>query len=350
METLYVLTGATSHLGQALIRDLIATNKKVRVLIHKTMLPSSIRDYPIEIVQGSILDIETLRELLTYEGDLVLIHCAGRFEVGEEVTESMFQVNIKGTQNIIDMCFEMNVKKLLFLSSSQTLRQPESLRLLSEVQYFRPEGVSTGYGKSKAEATQMVLDAGKTGLNVNVFLPSTLIGPYDYRGGLSGRLITDFLQNKIKFLIKGGLDFVDVRDVSQAILNAAEISRPQEVYLLTGKYMTLHDFITEVARATRRKRINLFMPDFLSNSVESISRINKFFNRRDFYYSKQLIGMLMSQARFSSNKAVQYLGYETRPLVDSIVDTVQFYVDMELLDKNINLRVLGKNNTESSET
>ena len=339
MDRLYAITGATSHLGQTIIQNLIDDKQKIRCLIHKTTLSSSLRSYPIEIVEGSINEMDALRELVDYPGEVVLIHLAERKEFAEEITELMFQTNINGTQNVLDVCFEKRVSRLVYLSTIDVLRRPESLKLLKEVQYYRAEGVRGGYGKSKAVATQMVLDAGKMGLNVTVFLPSHLIGPQDYRKGLTSRMILDFLENKIKYTIDGGFDVVDVRDVASAILKAIEISRPQEVYLTTGQYITITDFLAEISRLTRRKKVQTKLPKVVvENSMELLGRVGKLLRFKSRLSNPYFVDMFQSSARFTSNKAIKELRFESRPLSISIRDAISFFIEKEMITTPINLR------------
>lgn len=347
MERLYAITGATSHLGQTIIQKLIESKQKIRCLIHKTTLPSVLRTYPIEIVEGSLGDLESLRTLVDYPGEVVLLHLAERREYAEDITELMFQTNVVGTQNVIDVCFEKNVHRLLYLSSVEVLRKPESLKLLKEVQYYRAEGVVGGYGKSKAIATQMILDAGKTGLNVTVFSPSILIGPNDYRKGLASRFILDFLDRKIKFTINGGLDLVDVRDVAAVMLQAVGVSRPQEVYFVTGHYIQLEDFIAEIARLTRRKKVQTKLPDVLvKNSLETIGKIGKLLRVNTTKLEPLLVEQFQSPARFTSNKAIKELDLQNRPLSESIRDTIQFFIDKEVITSQVNLKKNIKSEVE----
>ena len=71
------------------------------------------------------------------------------------------------------------------------------------------------------------------GLRVFVF-PSGIIGPSDIQGGSFTSMAKSFLAGRLPSVVRGGYDFVDVRDVADGILACAAGGAPGEGYILSG--------------------------------------------------------------------------------------------------------------------
>ena len=109
--------------------------------------------------------------------------------------------------------------------------------IITEDCEFSPGLVDGDYAKSKATATELVFDAAKRGLNASIVFPSGIIGPGDIQGGSFTSMAKSFLSGKLPFAVRGGYDFVDVRDVAKGILACSESGEPGKGYILSGHYV-----------------------------------------------------------------------------------------------------------------
>ena len=159
MRKLYIVTGANGHLGNTIIRMLRKRDEEVRGLL----LPSEERknERGVTYIKGDVRDKETLRPLFEGVGnrEILVIHTAGIIDIADRVSESMYQVNVGGTKNIVELCLEYHVKRLVYVSSVHAIPEKEGNQVIEEVREFSPEKVVGGYAKTKAEATEAVLDA-----------------------------------------------------------------------------------------------------------------------------------------------------------------------------------------------
>ena len=101
--------------------------------------------------------------------------------------------------------------------------------MLTEVDHFSPESVEGAYAKTKAEASQAVLDMVREGLNAVIVHPSGILGPYDRSGNHLVQMVTDYLEGRLPACVKGGYDFVDVRDVAKGCLLAMDKGRKHAI-------------------------------------------------------------------------------------------------------------------------
>ena len=115
MEELYIVTGAAGFLGSTIVRQLVNENKKVRAFVLPNDLSVKYLPDEVEVVKGDLLDLNSLDELF-YESNkytTYVMHIASIVTVNPDYSQIVMDVNVKGTQNIIDKCIEYNVKRLL---------------------------------------------------------------------------------------------------------------------------------------------------------------------------------------------------------------------------------------------
>ena len=213
MKNLYIVTGANGHLGNTIIRILLERGERVRGLI----LPSEEPDFPdrAEYVKGDVTEPESLRAL--FEGaeraSVVVIHTAGIISIADEVTDALLKVNVEGTKNLLALAFENKVSKFVYVSSVHAIPE-RPYRVLEETDEFSEDTVHGAYAKTKAMATRAVLEYVRKGLDAVIVHPSGILGPYDSSGNHLVQLVSDYVAGKLPACVKGGYDFVDVRDVA----------------------------------------------------------------------------------------------------------------------------------------
>ena len=253
MKELYLVTGATGHLGNTVAHRLARAGRQVRALVlpgeeHAPQLPGG-------AVAGDVRSPASLEALFAgAEGrDVTVIHCAGIVSIASRFDQNVYDVNVTGTKNVVDACVRRGVKKLVHVSSVHALPEKPGGALVSETDVFSPGAVVGLYAKTKAAATAYALAARARGLDVRVVHPSGICGPYDYGHGHLTQLVQDFCTGRLAAGVDGGYDFVDVRDVAAGILACCERGRPGECYILSGRYCTVRDVLAMLHRITDRE-------------------------------------------------------------------------------------------------
>ena len=221
MYTKYFVTGATGFLGRAVVRQLLKKTSEIYALIMKDDPLAADLPIGIHIRMGNVCDHSSLDSFLDgADGKSCVIHCAGIVSVASRPGERLYQVNVGGTENIVNACISHGVGKLVYVSSVHALAEkPKGVEIDAETDAFDPDRLVGDYAKSKAMATHAVLDAAKTSLDASVVLPSGIIGPGDTAGGSITELLRSFLAGKLPIAVRGGYDFVDVRDVAAGIVS-----------------------------------------------------------------------------------------------------------------------------------
>lgn len=332
MKKIYVVTGALGHLGSTIINDLTLRKENIRIFDLKPnkliKLDSSISEIYGDIANES--DVKRLFDGLdNYE--IIVIHCAGIVSIASKFDQRVYDVNVNGTKNIVKACLEYNVKKLVHISSVHAIKEEENGKVIRETKVFNPNEVVGLYAKTKSEATKIVLDACDKGLNASIIFPSGIIGPNDFGKGHTTQLLIDFIKGRLTAGVKGGYDFVDVRDVSNAIITCTDKGVKGECYLITNKYYTIKDLLTVFHEVTGKKMVKTFIPLWFAKLTSPLSEAYyKILKQKPLYTSYSLY-TLQSNANFSHEKADKELGYSPREIHETIKDNVKWLKDNNLI-------------------
>jgi dihydroflavonol-4-reductase len=301
---MYIVTGATGHIGNNVVRYLVSLNQEVRVLVRK--YDDSLKDMPIEIKIGDVFTQTFLDESIN-SGDIV-IHCAGFIDLMNIEKYQSFRTNYLGTKRIADLCLRKN-NRLVYISSVDAI--PKKKRgLVSEPLELNPKQLKTYYAKSKALATDYIMSLMRTGLNSVILYPSAVIGIHDYKPSAAGREILSVMKHRIVFSLHGGYNFIDVRDVAKAIVIASNSSIIDHI-ILSNTDKTIHQLYTSIERATNTKKFIIPIPTF-------IARLAVLFTPR---YSQMMISAIRDNYHYSNLKMKKYLLPTLIPFDDTIKDT-----------------------------
>ncbi len=321
-KRMYLVTGAAGHLGSTLLRLLQRAGAQVRGLLLPGERPPATG---AQFFEGDVRDAASLRPM--FEGleayDVIVIHTAGIIDISGEVTPQMREVNVAGTRNIVALCREYNVRRLVYVSSVHAIPEKSKLRVLREVRHFSPQEVIGGYAKTKAEATQIVLDAAEAGLDAVVVHPSGILGPYDEKGNHLVQMVRDYMNGRLPACVRGGYDFVDVRDVAAGCLAAAERGRRGECYILSGRHYEVKEVLRMVREVQGGRRLPV-LPMWMARAAAPLLALHARRKKERPLYTKYSLYTLSSNDRFSHDKATEELGYRPRDLFQTIADTVRW--------------------------
>lgn len=327
------LTGATGHVGYAILKELQNhEDKDVKILIRKD---SDIFDgLRCEKEKGDVTDYDSL--IHAFQGVDIVYHVAGCVEIKPGNEEHVYDVNVNGTKNVLRACRKCGVKRMVYMGSVDTYIPLPENQVMRETWYYDPDELEGTYAKTKAEATAWVLSYnGKGGLETVVCQPSACMGPYDYKVSAIGSMIRMFMGGSFPITMTfGGYNFVDVRDVAKGTVAAGDVpGAAGQVYILCNKTCTVDEFIRLLARVCGNKppRIKLGkgIIDFAAPIMESYYKATK----QPAIFTRYAVRKLCSNCNFSYEKAAAELGYAPRPLEESLKDTVEWIKEHEEAEK-----------------
>lgn len=328
MEKIYLVTGAAGHLGRVILHELLKEGKRVRALVlsGEPHIPEA-----AEIYYGDICESESIRpcfENLT-GCELVVIHCAGIVSIASKYNPQIYNVNVTGTKNIIDLSKEYRISKLVYISSVHAIpEQPKGITI-TETDDFNTDQVVGLYARTKAEATAYVLDAARQGLNACVVHPSGIAGPFDYGRGHTTTLVIDYYKGRLTSGIDGGYDFVDVRDVAEGVISVCDKGRQGECYILSNRFFEVREILEMLHEITGRKKITNFLPLWFIIATAPMAELYYKILRQPPLFTSYSIYTLNSNAQFSHQKATDELGYRTRDMKETLSDTINWLKEID---------------------
>jgi dihydroflavonol-4-reductase len=315
-----LVTGASGHVGANLVRALVGQGRKVRALAHEQS--AGIDGLPVEIMRADVLDRPALDRACRGVG--TVFHLAGKISAGWESAESVRAINVTGTDNVVAACLGAGVRRLVHMSSIQALSpRPGQAEIDESCALVAPEAPSRGaYDHAKAAAERLVLGAVERGLDAVVLNPTAVIGPFDFQPSPMGEVLLALARGKLPALVAGGgCDFVDARDVAQGSLAAERHGRCGQRYILTGTRMTLVELARRWALATGRPAPRLVVPMGLARLAAPFApRWARWRGHRPLFTSESL-RVLRTQPPTGRRKAEAELGYQTRPVEETLRDT-----------------------------
>jgi len=221
----------------------------------------------------------------------------------------MEHVNVGGTRNVMQCASDEGVERVVYTSTVGCLGlNPDGSPACEET----PADLSqmTGpYKRTKFLAEQEARLWAQRGLPVVVVSPSTPVGELDVKPTPTGKMIVDFLRGKMFGYVDSGMNLIDVRDVAEGHLQAAEIGRVGERYILGNLNLTLKEIFDLLAKISGMPSPKIEVPSWIGFTY---AVFENFWSGRLRHRepSAPLDGVKMSQHKmwFDSSKAVRELG------------------------------------------
>jgi len=324
------VTGATGHIGNVLVRQLLARGHIVRALVMPAEDLRPLEGLDVELAYGDVTHRPTLKT--AFAGAELVFHLAGVITIMPSMRSLLEEVNVKGTRNVIDACRAAGVRRLVYTSSVHAIAEPPHGQVIDESQPFHPDRVLGDYARSKARATLLLLNEARKGdLDAIVCCPTGVIGPWDYKVSNIGQLMLDFASGHLKSYVRGAYDFVDVRDVAVGLILAAERGQSGRHYILSGTQVQVPQLMRELERNIGYPAPTYEIPARIARTAGVLASVYYRLMRRRPVFTAYSIDVLKSNSQVSSARAREELGFITRPWQDSIRDQVGWFRSQGLL-------------------
>jgi dihydroflavonol-4-reductase len=320
-----LVTGATGHIGNVLVRQLIEKGEKVRTLIWKGEDTTPLQDLQVESVNGDVLDLPGLAEV--FQGVDTVYHLAGIISIMPGHNPFVWDVNVQGTRNVLQASRQAGVRRLIYTSSIHAIaRAPHGVQIDESLPFdmHNPYGA---YDRSKAEASLEVQKACREGLDAVIVCPTGVIGPYDFRRSEMGNVILDAARRKTALYVDGAYDFVDVRDVADGLIQASEKGRSGESYILSGQKISVRYLLETVREVTGHAFPKFKIPFSLAEISSRFTPAYYRWRKTKPKFTPYSLEVLQSNSDISHAKASRELDYAPRPLYASITDTVRWFLE-----------------------
>lgn len=325
MKSIYIVTGACGHLGNTIVRKLIDRGETVRGFALPSD-PAEALPAGVVLTRGDVRDKDSMRPLFDRQADeqLIVIHTAAVISIRSRLTQALRQVNVQGVKNVVELCREYGARRLVYVSSVHALPEQPGHGQIAETDEFHPAWVKGAYAKTKAEATDYVLRQAEAGLDVVVVHPSGIIGPGDYGENHLNHMLRDCMTGKLRAAVKGGYNFVDVRDVADGCIAAADRGVKGECYILSGRHYDIKELLELVKEQGGNYRIRAYLPVGLAKLAAPFFQLADKVHRRQPLFTSYSMDTMKSNDHFSNKKARTQLGFRVRSMKETVRDTVSW--------------------------
>ncbi|MBR4577640.1 MAG: NAD-dependent epimerase/dehydratase family protein [Clostridia bacterium] len=322
----YLVTGAAGFLGGTICRQLIERGEAVRAFV----LPGdpAMKYIPgeAEIVEGDLTDTDSLEKLFSVEEgtETIVLHIASIVTVNPDYSSKVMEVNVDGTKNIIRLCLSHpECKKLVYCSSTGAIPEAAMGQAIREVRHFDPDEVVGCYSRSKAMASQAVLDAvHDRGLNACIVHPSGIMGPEDFAVGETTGTLIRIIRGEMPVGIDGSFNLCDVRDLAAGTIAAADKGKAGECYILANEPVSFRDFSRMVSDEAGCRKVSMFLPVWAANMMGGMMEKQARKKGTKPMMTRFSVYNLARNNKFDSTKAIRELGYSARPYRETIHDEI----------------------------
>jgi len=252
-----LVIGGSGFIGSHLVRELIKNDEQVRVF-DRDPFPEDMPEQPNEMMRGDILRPEDLTGAM--QGCRTVYHLAGIPMLWAREVSTFEKINHQGTLNVLDAARRKNISRLVFTSTESILAPTHGNEPVTEKADPQLKDMLGPYCRSKFLAEQAVFQAVKDGMNAIVVCPTLPIGPGDRNLTPPGRMIRDFLLEKIPGYLDCTLNFADVRDMAIWHRLAAEKGEPGRRYILSGYNLSIYEFFQLLSKESGRPCPKLKVP------------------------------------------------------------------------------------------
>src|SRR5256885_8466885 len=319
-----LVTGASGFLGSHVTRQLVARGENVRVLLRASSNNRAIADLPLEYVTGDLRDAASLARALS--GVTRVFHVAADYRLWAKRKQDIYDSNVGGTRNLLEAAKRADVSQFIYTSTVATIAVDRSEQP-SELTDAKLEEMVGHYKRSKWQAERLVLDSAKQGFPAIVAMPTTPVGPWDWKPTPTGKIILDFLNGKMPGYVKTGLNFVGVEECAAGHLLVSDKGKVGERYLLGAENLTLKEMLDTLAKITGLAAPKLKIPHGLALGV---AYANTAFSRllgREPGIPVEGVKIAQHMMFVDAKRAQKELGFKPGSVAAALERAVHWYAD-----------------------
>jgi len=310
--TIRLVTGATGLVGHAIVRSLLARDRRVRVLARTPDEARALFGGDVEVVAGDLTDAGSVRDAAT--GCEVVHHAAGLPEQWLPEESTFQRVNVEGTRNVAEAAREAGAR-LVYTSTIDVFRAGNGETFDESV--IDPEPKGTAYERSKQQADALVAAMLDDGLDAVFLHPSAVYGPGPAGSPGINQLVADLRARKVPGLLPGGMPVVFAEDVGEGHVRAEERAKRGARYILSERYVTLEELAREACDILGRKTPPM-MPLWAARAVSAVTEGVASLTKSAPLIPKGQLHFLQWGARPDASRARRDLGIDFVPLREGL--------------------------------
>ena len=317
-----LVTGAAGFLGSHVARQLVARGDDVRVLVRASSSNRAISDLSLEYVTGDLRDAGSLERAMN--GVQRVFHVAADYRLWAKNPQEIYDSNVGGTKNLLEAAKRAGVGQLIYTSTVATIAvdRPE---LPNEFTEAKLEEMIGHYKRSKWMAEQEVLKAAKEGFPAIVAMPTTPVGPWDWKPTPTGKIILDFLNGKMPGYVDTGLNFVGVEECAAGHLLVSEKGKIGERYLLGAENLTLKEVLDTLSKITGLPAPGMKIPHSVALGVAYVESAFSRLLGKEPGIPVEGVKIARHKMFVDASRARRELGFQPGPVAAALERAVRWY-------------------------
>jgi dihydroflavonol-4-reductase len=318
-----LLTGGSGFVGAHIARALLARGDEVRCLVRPTSRLDNLEGLEVELIEGDLTDPASLERAL--RGCGTVYHCAADYRLWSRHPDELYRANVDGTENLLRAAAKADVDRIVYTSSVGALGLLANGAPADETTPVTLDSMIGHYKRSKYLAERVTERWAAQGLPVVIVNPSTPVGELDIRPTPTGAIIVDFLRGHLPAYVDTGLNFVDVSDVAQGHLLAADKGRIGERYILGHRNLTLQQMLQMLSEITRRPAPRVKLPHWIPLTAAAVDSAVSRISGRAPRVPLESVRMSRHKMYFDARKAVRELGLPQSPVEGALARAVEWF-------------------------
>ncbi|RAU97180.1 NAD-dependent epimerase/dehydratase family protein [Mycolicibacter senuensis] len=325
-----LVIGANGFLGSHVTRQLVDAGEDVRVMVRPNANTIGIDDLDVTRYHGDVFDTATLREAMTGCDDIY--YCVVDTRAWLRDPAPLFRTNVEGLRNVLDVAVEepiaAGLRRFVFTSSYVTVGRRRGHVATEADQIDRRR--LTPYVRSRVQAEDLVLRyAADAGLPAVAMCVSSTYGDGDWGRTPHGAFIAGAVYGKLPFVMDGiRLEAVGVDDAAQALILAAAHGRNGERYLISERMITNAEIIAIAAdeAGVPAPARSISVP--MLYALGALGALKARLGGKDAELSLKSVRMMRAESEVDHAKAVRELGWQPRPVEESIREAARFWMKL----------------------
>ena len=322
-----LVTGGTGFIGAYIIKELIDKGYAVRAIRRSNKLPFFIATdilNKVEWVNCDVLDVISLDEAM--QGIDAVIHSAALVSFDKKERKQMYNTNVDGTANVVNVSLENGIKKLVHISSISALGRTSTGEKVNEEKKWVESKLNSHYGISKNKAEMEVWRGMGEGLDAVIINPSTVLGFGNWHDGSCA-----IFKNSYKgfpWYTKGVNGFVAVEDVARIAVLLMESNITEERFIINDENWEFKKLFDAISDGFGQKHPKWQATPFLSSIAWRVEKIKSALKNAKPLLTKETARIALSRTYWQNDKILKALpGFSFMPLEPCILKTCKNYAD-----------------------
>jgi dihydroflavonol-4-reductase len=318
------VTGANGLLGSYIIRKLIAEGKEFVALKREGSDTSLLSDVASHITwkDADVLDVVALEDALQQVTHV--IHTAAIVSFNSRRAAEVMDINVIGTQNVVNACLQNNVKRLVHISSVAALGRQKGQTFIDESNKWVTSPLNSVYAESKYLAELEVSRGQEEGISTIMINPSVILAPADWNR--SSAQLFKYVWDQKPFYMDGFINYIDVRDVAEITFRMLDSSQEAGRFIASAGKISFYDFFTKLARLMNKKAPSIKPPKSILSLVARLESFRSWFTGAEPLVTRETVRLSGTEFLYNNQKVRKELDFDFQPIDKTLHWCCQYYI------------------------